>query len=251
MNGRRRRTGFTLIELLTVIAIIAILVAILFPVFAKVRTKVQEDACMSNMHQLSQALQMYKDTWDRYPIALGHFTCANVNPPPLYFPLAQFLKSEGVLRCPLNAAPPDGNAPLASQNWKQPIKWFPNTSGVPYVYPPPPAAGCAMTFPARESYDAQWVPNDRSAGTFEVHYTPNWSEQPPSSGDFPRQLKYRSPAPTTVVTWCLNHADVNNVGEASGFALVLFLDGTVRKKRAEDFSRSRWASQQPPFSVVP
>ena len=54
-----RRTGFTLIELLVVIAIIAILAAILFPVFAQAREKARTTACLSNQKQIANAVLMY------------------------------------------------------------------------------------------------------------------------------------------------------------------------------------------------
>lgn len=57
----RKHSGFTLIELLVVIAIIAILAAILFPVFARAREKARETACMNNMKQLGTAFLMYAD----------------------------------------------------------------------------------------------------------------------------------------------------------------------------------------------
>src|SRR6187401_2471405 len=59
-----RRRGFTLIELLVVIAIIAILAAILFPVFAQARAKARQSACLSNMKQLGTGLTMYAQDWD-------------------------------------------------------------------------------------------------------------------------------------------------------------------------------------------
>ncbi|MGD8238136.1 MAG: DUF1559 domain-containing protein [Armatimonadota bacterium] len=74
-----RRRGFTLIELLVVIAIIAILAAILFPVFAKAREKARQTSCLSNMKQLGMAFQLYTTDWEeRMP--LWRYTYPGVTP---------------------------------------------------------------------------------------------------------------------------------------------------------------------------
>jgi prepilin-type N-terminal cleavage/methylation domain-containing protein/prepilin-type processing-associated H-X9-DG protein len=64
-----KRKGFTLIELLVVIAIIAILAAILFPVFAQAREKARQAACLSNLKQIGLALGMYlQDNDEQFPM---------------------------------------------------------------------------------------------------------------------------------------------------------------------------------------
>jgi prepilin-type N-terminal cleavage/methylation domain-containing protein/prepilin-type processing-associated H-X9-DG protein len=66
-----RRSGFTLIELLVVIAIIAILAAILFPVFAKAREKARQASCTSNLKQIVLSMIMYHEDYDGlYPYVL-------------------------------------------------------------------------------------------------------------------------------------------------------------------------------------
>ena len=74
------KKGFTLIELLVVIAIIAILAAILFPVFAQAREKARQTSCLSNLKQLGPACQLYADDWDEtYPknIIVGTYAGEN------------------------------------------------------------------------------------------------------------------------------------------------------------------------------
>jgi len=66
-----RRAGFTLVELLVVLAVIAILAAILFPVFAQAREKARQIACLSNMRQAGLAFAMYATDYDGlYPYAV-------------------------------------------------------------------------------------------------------------------------------------------------------------------------------------
>lgn len=75
----RSHQAFTLIELLVVIAIIAILAAILFPVFGEARNKARQAQCLSNGKQIGTAIRMYVDDHDgRWP----PFSGFNTNPPP-------------------------------------------------------------------------------------------------------------------------------------------------------------------------
>jgi prepilin-type N-terminal cleavage/methylation domain-containing protein/prepilin-type processing-associated H-X9-DG protein len=70
--SRHHRVGFTLIELLAVIALMALLAALLFPVFAQAREKARQAGCSSNLHQLATAMTLYSEAYDeRLPPALG------------------------------------------------------------------------------------------------------------------------------------------------------------------------------------
>jgi prepilin-type N-terminal cleavage/methylation domain-containing protein/prepilin-type processing-associated H-X9-DG protein len=70
---RSQRSGFTLIELLVVIAIIAILAAILFPVFAQAREKARQSACLNNLKQLGLGVQQYAQDWDEHMLFAHSF----------------------------------------------------------------------------------------------------------------------------------------------------------------------------------
>ena len=103
LSPRRVQKGFTLIELLVVIAIIAILAAILFPVFAQARDKARQTSCLSNMKQLGLGFNMYAQDYDgalmqttwEIPKIKVHWS----------YVLQPYVKNERVFVCPSDPTP--------------------------------------------------------------------------------------------------------------------------------------------------
>ncbi|GBC98297.1 hypothetical protein HRbin17_00799 [bacterium HR17] len=139
----KRTLGFTLIELLVVIAIIAILAAILFPVFSKVREKARQTMCLSNQKQIALAAAQYAQDYDgsyppRYIDDCGDPSCSvylgRRQWPSLLLPYvrqrggAELGRPEGVFRCPSSPIPPTSSTPHYNMscdknwNWKG-YKW--------------------------------------------------------------------------------------------------------------------------------
>jgi len=153
---RRRKNAFTLIELLVVIAIIAILAAILFPVFAQARDKARQASCTSNVKQIGLAMTMYVQDYDEtipsvcsWGKAWNHGSAATLCPPkvnsgaPAYFPdfVAPYIKNEGVFYCPSTGKtrPISVSTPTVTnmgQNGTSYI-WNHETNPVPTQYGPP------------------------------------------------------------------------------------------------------------------
>src|SRR5687767_3583983 len=100
-ESRSRRRGFTLIELLVVIAIIAILAAILFPVFARAREKARQARCLSNCKQLGLAvMQCAQDHDEALPMRV--LSISNVGALSWRGVMQPYIKSWDVLVCPSN-----------------------------------------------------------------------------------------------------------------------------------------------------
>ena len=101
-----RRGGFTLIELLVVIAIIAILAAILFPVFARARENARRSSCGSNGRQIGLAIAQYLQDYDERYMKADH----DSTPVYAWFqPLQAYVKNEQLFQCPSMA--PAGTHP--------------------------------------------------------------------------------------------------------------------------------------------
>src|SRR5260221_6614501 len=129
---RRSRSGFTLIELLVVIAIIAILAAILFPVFAQAREKARATSCLSNEKQMGTAIQMYVQDYDEKLFFYASTSspsrsrsgaivpnAANVNPVRWWNALMPYTKNTQILVCPSDDLPTPSADSLGSKTMKR------------------------------------------------------------------------------------------------------------------------------------
>jgi len=100
------RRGFTLIELLVVIAIIAILAAILFPVFARAREKARQTSCLSNLKQLALGMLMYTADYDqKFAISGGYVASAECPRGYFVFAVNPYIKNQQIWECPSDDSP--------------------------------------------------------------------------------------------------------------------------------------------------
>lgn len=104
----RARKGFTLIELLVVIAIIAILAAILFPVFARAREKARQSSCLSNVKQLVLGVMMYAQDYDE-TLPGYHFVGSPTEYNQWFEVIEPYVKNEQIFVCPS-----DSNADMSA-----------------------------------------------------------------------------------------------------------------------------------------
>lgn len=150
------------------IAIIAILAAILFPVFARAREKARQTNCLSNVKQIMTAWKMYAQDYD------GQFTHHLFGTPGAatnywwYYPLQAYIKNVQIFQCPSDPVAHNfQNDPMAScsygMNWLYCNgRYTRSTSGV-WVYPNPPSS--ALGYPVGGCEEFIWEPADTIAVT--------------------------------------------------------------------------------------
>ena len=278
----KRRNGFTLIELLVVIAIIAILAAIIFPVYATARKSAYKSSDLSNMNALRTALQLYKADNGAYPPALlgyvGGYTSAqlaNAIPPnqvrDALFP--KRIESLTVLRPALNRIPENqgGLNAITAGYWPgtgigtagQSGQRYGRETATPVQRAYRSGTGCTSidsNYYRISGYDVAPATNAASA-RMESHYQLFWtgytvaadpcnptSNESGSAGDNPRQLGYSEPPETTVVTWNPFFRDYTPSGtgpmpQNQKQDLVLFLGGSARPMDSKNVYEQAWATQ--------
>ena len=129
------KRGFTLIELLVVIAIIAILAAILFPVFARAREKARQTACLNNVKQMALALQMYAQDYDETICYAQHRFGGTVGTKYWYQVLDPYIKNEQIHVCPSKNA---DAATTVGYGWNYP--------GMPYRLDLGPSSSASLAY---------------------------------------------------------------------------------------------------------
>jgi prepilin-type N-terminal cleavage/methylation domain-containing protein/prepilin-type processing-associated H-X9-DG protein len=211
------RRAFTLIELLVVIAIIAILAAILFPVFAQAKEAAKKTACLSNGRQIGIGFVMYASDWeDRLPF--GSFPERTNTWTEQCQP---YIKSKGIFRCPTDP----------STNWDKPAPGPPMARLSSYLLnawmmaaaPPLPASSyntlTSVASPAGTIFVAEAATNG-----FQDHFNPQFWGNPPEIVDpFMNNM-----------SWNASKAEPKSIeirrhqGSSSNY---VFLDGHAKSQR--------------------
>ncbi len=226
----RRSFGFTLIELLVVIAIIAILAAILFPVFSRAREKARQTSCLSNVKQLTLGCKMYVQDYDEFfPFALASITDQVVggyfaryylgDETRSYYPIwpdviMPYVKNDQLFRCPSRSTDWIGYGYNVYLGY---VGGHPTRSGPLYE-------GVSLSSIAKPAEHAMII--DHQDG-----YWPGYG------ADYPRWAWYRAwPSLThpTDATWEPPHNEGANVG---------CVDGHAKWYKQEQFMWSRYGGR--------
>jgi prepilin-type N-terminal cleavage/methylation domain-containing protein len=136
-STRATPRGFTLIELLVVIAIIAILASLLLPALGRAQRSARSAACLSNLHQIGLALELYiQDSDSRLP-ACAQMPSLNSNLPPITAVLEPYLQAKPIWQCPSDATyfvkeqtSYEWNQFLNGASYDRPEDWSDETKGL-------------------------------------------------------------------------------------------------------------------------
>lgn len=261
---RATRTAFTLIELLVVIAIIAILTAILFPVFARIRGSVHQATCISNMHDIAQKLSTYRiDHGDEYPPMLlgyaerpdglpwqtgdlGPVDANRIQHGTLY---PTYINDIEKFRCPISpikvkniTVSPTYVGPTMGYSGTPVFNTVPNSkAGFPFPKVPAAYLNKPIFYYGIDSYDMTALSGQQNV--YEVTYNRDWTAVF-GKNDASNQLKYARTlsADKTVVAWCNFHATV------SGFDTtpVLLASGQAKAFNTNKVNTYGWQFAQTP-----
>lgn len=272
-----RRSGFTLLELLTVIAIIGILAAITFPVFARAKDSAYRSSDISKMNALRAALQLYRADQGAYPPSLMGYATGYSNFTPSdadIIPANQVVGA--LLPRRLDGAEALRPANVRASDTTLEKEFF--TALWPKKFIP---SGGNANDPTLQRFDTGQGPNSGAVsrclnGTMvpnyyyrmsgfdaatvqvpggtqnELRYTLFWtgytvpstcspSDALGNGGDDPRQMGYTDPPDTTVVTWNSYFRDYKDgVPDRVKRDIVLFLGGGARSYDSRDVADKSW-----------
>jgi prepilin-type N-terminal cleavage/methylation domain-containing protein/prepilin-type processing-associated H-X9-DG protein len=201
------RRAFTLIEILVVVAIVGILAAILFPVFARARENARRTSCSSNLKQIFLAHSMYRDDYDGIfaPCAYLNASGGQVEWPELFFP---YTRSQQIFLCP-------------SDSSSKEISYGLNTLAFSDVEFSPPVPGTQLGGIRYEASSLFVMACESGTGDdFKELRPDSWKVVPPS-----KTLKFQG--------------DSRPVARHFERSSVLFLDGHVKSLALETFYRGQ------------
>ncbi len=219
-----RNRGFTLIELLVVIAIIAILAAILFPVFTQAREKARQTMCLSNCRQMGIAVHMYVQDWDETLPTVkmmgtpGTSWIEQVQP---------YVKARLLQRCPSD------NSPAWQEDPPRPTSYGFNAYFDPYHPPhgsptnPRPVSLASVGLPAQCIWSAELAERNSATGMLIKgdHFMPMYWGNPPRVVDPMMNMRLwdaQHGIPTTLA-----------ITRHNGGANYVFVDGHAKWHRFE------------------